>query len=170
MNSPLRRIERSIEPASTWSADHRSIGFILWQLLTTIEIKPVPPPTVPEDLATLPTLLRIHACVRLFLLDIEQSLSPGGQLRGLARLACRISIAIAIIASCAAAALACVAVVVTIAAIITGQLVLLVWNLLQAALLLLALLAVATVLFLAVGFLARQGKSVPGEAASRQRR
>jgi hypothetical protein len=159
MNNPLRRLERSIEPAPTGSAGHRSVSIILWQLLTTIEIIPVPPPAVPENLTSQPLLLQIHGCVRLFLLDIEHAISPGGHLRGLTRLACRIGLVAAVISLCASAILACAAVVVSIAEVLTGQLVLVLWHLLQAAVLLMALLATATLIFVIVGFFARTRRS-----------
>jgi len=130
------------------------VGVILWQIVTSAETSPLAPPEVPLNLPELPPLVRLYACQRLFLLDVEYALSPGGQLRGLAKLACRISFAAAIIALCLAAVLACVSLVLGILVIITGQLVVILWNLVQAVLLFIALLAIGAALLVVVRLLA----------------
>ena len=157
MNNQLQRVVPALppDPGPRLTRDQRGLGAILMHLLTTIEAKPVPPPSVPADLSNLPPLLRIHGCIRLFVLDLEFSLSAGGQLRSLAKLACRISLAVGILSMFAAAALACVSVIVAIAVAIAGQVVLLLWYLLEAAMLVLALVVMAIVLFMVVGLIVR---------------
>jgi hypothetical protein len=135
--------------------DRRRLGLILWQVVTSVEAKPPPPPSVRPDLATMPLLVRLYECLRLYLLDLEQALSPGGQLRGLGRWACRVAVAAGILALCLAAVLGCVAAVLAILVAITGQIVLILWNLLEAVLLVLALLALGALLLLAVRAVAR---------------
>ena len=130
--------------------DQRGVAMILWQVLTAEAT-----PLAPADLPDMPALLRLHACLQLFLLDIEYALSPGGQLRGICKLACRISLALAFLTLCLAGVLACVVLVLAIVVIITRQMVLILWNLLMAALLLMALLVLAGVLLFAVRLLIR---------------
>jgi hypothetical protein len=98
----------------------------------------------------MPPVLRLYECVRLFLLDVEYSLSPLGHLRGLAKLACRIAVAVGILALCLAAILACVSVVLAVVATIAGQVVSILWLLLQAVLLLIALVVIGVLILLAV--------------------
>ena len=135
--------------------DQRGVAIILWQVLTAAEATPLAPPQVPANLADMPPLLRLHACLRLFLLDVEYALSPGGQLRGICKLACRISVALTFLTLCLAGVLACVALVLAIVVIITQQLVVILWNLLMAALLVIALLALAAACLFAVRMLVR---------------
>ena len=126
--------------------DRRGLPVLLWQVLTTTETAPLDPPAVPSDLADMPPVLRIHACLRLFLLDMEYAMSPGGQLRGLVKMTCRISLIVAFWALCLAAVLACVSVALAIAVVMTGRLVTVLWNLVTAALLMVALLILGAVL------------------------
>lgn len=135
--------------------DRRGVATILWQVLTAADAMPLDPPEVRANLAEMPPLLRLHACLRLFLLDIEYAISPGGQLRGLCKLACRISVALAFLTLCLAGVLACVVLALAIVVVITRQLVLILWNLLMAVLLLIALLALAAACLFAVRVLVR---------------
>lgn len=135
----------------------RGIGAILWHLVTASNAHPLAPPAVPPDLMDLPPVARVHACVRLYLADIEYAMSPGGHLRGLVHLTCRIAVVLGIILLCAAGVLALASLVLSVALVVAGQLVLLLERLLQAALLLVALLAIAFGLLLAVRVAARQG-------------
>ena len=135
--------------------DRRGVGIILWHVLTAAETTPLPTPDVPANLVEMPPVLRLHACLRLFLLDVEYAISPDGQLRGICKVACRISVALAFLTLCLAGVLACVAMVMTIAVVITGQLVVILWNLLMAALLVIALLALAAACLFAVRVLIR---------------
>ena len=124
MNNPLQRIKCSlpIEQDRSLVTDRRSLGTILWHLVSTIETKPVPPPLVPQDLTNLPFLLRIHACLRLFLLETEHRLSPGGQLGGFLRFVIRVTIVANATLLALAAVLAGVSAVTAIGAIISFQL------------------------------------------------
>ena len=135
--------------------DRRGMTVILWQVLTQTEMTPLSRPEVPSDLPQMSPLLSIHACLRLFLLDIEYSLSPGGHLRGFCKLACRISLALAVLTLCLAGVLACVSLIMAIVVIITGQLVVVLWNLIISALLVIALLALAVACLFAVRMLVR---------------
>ena len=139
-------------------ADRRSLATILWQVVSSVETKPLPPPVVP-DLDQLPPLLRLHACLRLFLLDTEFALSPDGGVRGLAKFACRISVVAGILSLCLAVVLACVSLVLAAVVTVTGQLVTILWNLLEAALLLVALLAIGVVLLVVVRILTRRSEA-----------
>jgi hypothetical protein len=103
----------------------------------------------------MPPPVRLYECLRLYLLDVEQALSPGGQLRGLGSWACRVAVAAGILSLCLAAVLVCVSLVLAVAVTITGQIVLILWNLLEAAMLVLALLALGALLLLAVRVVAR---------------
>ena len=136
--------------------DRRGLAGILWQVVRSAEAIPPPPPTVPSDLADMPLLRRVYESLRICLLDVEYALSPGGQLRGLGRWACRITVAVAILALCLAAVLGCVWMVLAIVVTITGQLVLILWQLLEAVLLLIALLVIGAMLLMAVGSAARR--------------
>ena len=137
-------------------SDRRNLGRILLHIITNVEVEPLPPPVVLPDLAELPTLQRVYECLRLAALDAEQALSPGGHLRAIAKLACRVSVAAGVLSLCLAAVLAFVSVVLAAVVIITGQLVVILWNLLEAALLLVALLAVGAVLLVAVRVFTRR--------------
>ena|ERR1035437_922669 len=135
--------------------DRRSIGIILWHVVTAAEVTPLAPPEVPPNLMEMPPLLRLHACLRLFLLDTEYAISPDGQLRGICKVACRISITLAFLALCLAGVLACVAMVLGILVAITGQIVTILWNLLISTLLVVALLALAAACLFIVRVLVR---------------
>jgi hypothetical protein len=140
--------------------DDRAAATILWQVLTARErTLALTPPEVPEDLTEMPLLLRLHACLRLFLLDMEYALSPGGQLRGIVKLVCRVSFVLGFLALCLAGVSACAVLVLAIALVITRELVAILWNLLTAMLLLVALLAIAGVLLLAARFLTSQSRN-----------
>ena len=161
MDNPLRRIER-VSPSDLdrrLNLDRRSVTLILWQVLSATEVQPLAPPRVPPHLFELPPLLRIHGCVRLFLLDLEYALSPRGELRGLAKFACRLSLAVGIVLMCLAALLGCMLVVVSVTAVLMGQLLLVLWRLAQAVMLLLGLLVGAVTLWLLVRFIARSRRS-----------
>ena len=106
----------------------------------------------------MPLLLRLHACLRLFLLDMEYALSPGGQLRGIVKVACRISFVLGFLTLCLAGILACVVLALTIVLVITRELVAILWNLLTAMLLFVALLAPAGILLLAARILTSQSR------------
>jgi hypothetical protein len=151
MDDPSRALVRG-PPAQLAKPllDRRGLVILLWQVLTSVETTPLPPPSAPPDLADMPVLVRVYECLRLCLLDVEYALSPGGQLRGIGRWACRISVAVGILALGLAAMLACVSVVLAVVAIIVGQLVAILWGLLQAVLLLIALLVIGFLLLLAV--------------------
>ena len=151
MDDPTRALVRG-PPAQLVRPlpDRRGLVVLLWQVLTSVETTPLPRPSVPPDLADMPVLVRVYECLRLYLLDVEFALSPGGQLRGIGRWACRISVAVGILALGLAAMLACVSLVLAVAAIIVGQVVAILWGLLQAILLLIALLVIGALLLMAV--------------------
>ena len=144
-----------LRPADLKS-DHRRSSKILWQIVTAAKMTPVARPEVPPDLAEMHTLVRLHACLRLFLLDIEFAL--GGQLRGIFKLACRTSLLSAFLCLCLAGVLACVSLVLTVVIIITHQVVMILWNLLLATLLVVGLLITSCLLVL----LARQLSRIKG--------
>ena len=152
--------------------DRRGVAIILWQVLIAAEATPLIPPEVPANLAEMPPFLRLHSCLWLFLLDVEYALSPGGQLRGICKLACRISVALAFLTLCLAGVLACVALVLAIVVVITRQLIVILWNLLIAALLVIALLALAAVCLFVVRMLVRErenrGVYVSGSGSGRR--
>ena len=136
--------------------DRRGVGRILLHLITHAEAYPLPPPEVSSDLAMLPAPQRIYESLRLAALETEFSLSQYGHLRALAKLACRIAVVVGIVSLCLGAVLACVSVVLAAIVTITGQLLTILWNLLEAALLLVALLAIGVVLLVAVRLLTRR--------------
>jgi hypothetical protein len=142
---------------ATLPPDRRGLWRILWQVVSSVEATPLSRPEVPPDLSQMPPLARLHGCVRLFLLDVEFALSPGGQLRGLAKLTCRIAVAMGMLLLMAAGVLALVSLVLGIAVVVAGQLVALLWSLLQAVLLIAALLAIGVGLLLAVRLATRAG-------------
>lgn len=149
--------------------DRRHVMTILWQLFVSRPTQSLLRPAVPSDLGDMSSLVRIHACLRLFLLDIEYSLSPGGHLRGFVKLLCRLSIIIAVLAVFAAGVLACLALVLTVIATITHQLVVILRELLDAALLIVALLVIAAGLVLAAKRCSRSSKGSSGSYACRSR-
>ena len=136
--------------------DRRGLGRILLHIITNVEVQPLPPPAVRPDLAGLQAPQRVYECLRLAALDAEQALSPGGHLRAIAKLACRVSLVMGIIALCLAGVLASVSVALTVAVTIAGQLVQILWLLLQAMLLLIALLALGAGLLLGVRLITRR--------------
>ena len=151
MDDPTRALVRGppaqlVRPIPDW----RGLWVLLWQVITSVETTPLPRPSVPPGLADMPPLVRVYECLRLYLLDVEYALSPGGQLRGIGRWVCRIAVAVGILAMGLAAVLACVALVLAVVAIIVGQVVAILWGLLQAVLLLIALLVIGFLLLLAV--------------------
>ena len=151
MDDPIRALVRG-PPAQLTKPlpDRRGLVVLLWQVVTSVETTPLPPPSVPPDLTEMPPLVRVYECLRLYLRDVEYALSPGGQLRGIGRWACRIGVAVGILALSLAAMLACVALVLAVVAIIVGQVVAILWGLLQAVLLLIALLVIGALLLLTV--------------------
>jgi hypothetical protein len=98
----------------------------------------------------MPPLARLSGSLRLFLLDAEFALSPGGQLRGLAQLACRVAVAIGMILLTVSLLLMLLSLALSVAIFAAGQLVTLMWLLIQAVLLVGLLLAVALGLLVAV--------------------
>ena len=148
---PSRPVRLAIPPP-----DRRKLGAILWQVISAVEAAPVPPPEVAPALSSLPPVVRLYECLRLFLLDAEYSLSPDGGLRGIAKLACRVAVVVGILSLSLAVVLACISVLLAAAVTITGQLVLILWNLLEAALLLVALLAIGIMLLVTVRLLTRR--------------
>ena len=125
--------------------------------MTATETTPLPPPTAPPDPPDMPLLLRLHACLRLFLLDLEYALSPNGQFRSVFKLAIRITMVMTIVALCLAGVSACVSMVLAIIVVITGQVVQILWNLLISVLLLMGLVVIAGVGVLALRLLAPSG-------------
>jgi hypothetical protein len=169
MTHPPSRLTPSPSPCHDPAAlrpDDRGAGMILWQVLVPGSATPVARPEVPPDLPEMSPVVRVHACLRLFLLDMEFALSPGGHLRGACKWACRTSLALAFIALCAAG----VAMGVAIAGIILQKLVAVLWLLLQALLLLVALLVIAVGLILGARLVSTAAGSSAIRGVRRDRR
>ena len=127
--------------------DQRGLRTLLWKMVSSAEAKPLPPPVAPPDLARMSLLRRLW----LYLLAIEYALAPGGQLRGLARWACRVIVAAVIVALGLAAVLACVAGVLAVVVFIVEQVVAMLECLLRALCLLVAIVIILGVLMGAAG-------------------
>ena len=93
-----------------------------------------------------PRRRRVYECVRLYLLDIEYALAPGGHLRGIGRWACRIGVAVGLAALGLAAVLVCVSAILAVVVVIVSQVVALLEYVLHALFLLILIVVVVGVL------------------------